>query len=425
MDKNNQSDIIVANRRNNYINVFLGSGTGTFGSYRLSFNKYNLTSEAVGDFNNDSNMDIVVGRDTSNNLDVYFGYSNGVFANQTTYSTDGPASFIVVNDVNHDNQLDIVATTANNTVNVFLCSNNGKFANATIFAVGNLPQSLAITDFNRDQHMDIITTNTGSNDISVLLGDGTGWFRPQQRYKTGSTPFSVAAADFNNDDLPDVIVSNPGENNIMVLLGTTNKNFDRKTTLTTGQGSRPRSLVVADLNNDGQMDIGSANSGTDCISIFFGSGSMTFTNQSIYSTGADSSPYSIAAGDFDRNNQSDMVVANYKSDTIGIFLGYNNGSFTNQTTYSTGSSSSPYFVTVGLFNNDSILDIVVANYGNNKLGVFVGHGDGTFEDMIPLPMEYGSHPFSVVTGDFNNDKKVDFAVGNNGTDSLTILLRTC
>jgi len=77
------------------------------------------------------------------------------------------------------------------------------------------------------------------------------------------------------------------------------------------------------------------------------------------------------------------------------------------------------------FNNDTILDIIVANYGNNKLGVFLGHGDSTFTYVMLFPMKYGSHPFSLIVGDFNSDQKMDVAVANNGTDSLNIFLQTC
>jgi hypothetical protein len=171
------------------------------------------------------------------------------------------------------------------------------------------------------------------------------------------------------------------------------------------------------------MDIGVANSGTGNIGIFLGYGHIFFTSQETFSTGPNSSPYSITSGDFNNDTYLDIVVANYNSSNVGIFLGYGNGSFGNQTTYPT--SSQPKSVAVGDFNNDTILDIVVANYGSNNLGVFQGYGDGTFSEMTFISWEYGSHPFSVLVGDFNNDRKLDLAVANNGTDSLHILLQTC
>jgi hypothetical protein len=171
------------------------------------------------------------------------------------------------------------------------------------------------------------------------------------------------------------------------------------------------------------MDIGVANTGTDNIGIFLGYGNIFFASQKTFPTGLNSSPYSITAGDFNNDTFLDIVVANYNSSNVGIFLGYGNGTFSNQTTYLTGSE--PKFVAVSDFDNDTILDIVVANYGSNNLGIFRGHGDGTFAEMIPVPLEYGSRPFSVLVGDFNNDQKLDLAVANNGTDSLQILLQTC
>ena len=150
-----------------------------------------------------------------------------------------------------------------------------------------------------------------------------------------------------------------------------------------------------------------------------------FANQMTYSTGPNSSPYSIATGDFNNDTRLDIVVANYHSDSISVFLGYGNGSFENQTTYSTGSNSSPYSVAVGDFNSDTILDIVVANYGTNHLDVLLGYGDGTFGNLTSWSLAYDDNPFFVVIDDFNSDNKLDFAVANEGSDSLKIFLQTC
>ena len=91
-----------------------------------------------------------------------------------------------------------------------------------------------------------------------------------------------------------------------------------------------------------------------------------------------------------------MVVANYGTDNVGVFL-----------------------------NNDTLLDIVVAKQGTNNVGVFLGSGNGLFADQMMVVIEYGSLPFSVVVGDFNNDQLLDMAVGNSETDNINILLQTC
>jgi hypothetical protein len=291
------------------------------------------------------------------------------------------------------------------------------------YSTGSNPYSVTVGDFNNDTRLDIVVANYRSNNVSVLLGHGGGTFRNQMTFSTSSLPSSVAVGDFNNDTRLDIVVANSGTNNVSVLLGSSNVVFVNQTMLTTGNGSQPRSFAIGDFNNDNRMDIGVANSGNHNIGIFLGYGNMSFANQVTYSTGSYSSPHSVALGDFNNDTRLDIVVANYGSGNVGVFLGYENGSFENQMTYLTGAE--PFFVAVGDFNNDTILDIVVANQDTNNLGILLGYGNGTFESVMLLSMGYGSHPFSVVVGDFNNDRKLDFAVANNGTDSLSILLQAC
>jgi hypothetical protein len=143
----------------------------------------------------------------------------------------------------------------------------------------------------------------------------------------------------------------------------------------------------------------------------------------MYETGEGSSPYAVAAGDFNNDTYLDIAVANYGSKNIGIFLGFGNGGFANQTIYSAGTY--PYSLAVGDFDNDLILDIIVANYGSNNIGIFRGYSNGTFANILFIQLEYGSGPFSVLVGDFNSDKKLDFVVANDGSDNLQLFLQTC
>ena len=53
-------------------------------------------------------------------------------------------------------------------------------------------------------------------------------------------------------------------------------------------------------------------------------------------------------------------------------------------------------VAVGDFNNDRRLDIVVANYWTNNIGVFLGDGNGTFSSQKTYSTGYNSGPISVI-----------------------------
>jgi hypothetical protein len=107
-------------------------------------------------------------------------------------------------------------------------------------------------------------------------------------------------------------------------------------------------------------------------------GNGTFAQQQTYLTGDNSVPASVGLGNFNNDSHLDIVVANSKANTIVIFLGYGNGTVALLATYSTGVSSAPSSVAVKDLNEDNYLDIVVSNYGSNDVLVFLGFDDGTF-----------------------------------------------
>ena len=57
-------------------------------------------------------------------------------------------------------------------------------------------------------------------------------------------------------------------------------------------------VAVVDLNNDGILDVAVVNAGMDNVGVFFGNGNSTFSNQTTFSTGSGSAPHGIAIGNF-------------------------------------------------------------------------------------------------------------------------------
>jgi hypothetical protein len=184
-------------------------------------------------------------------------------------------------------------------------------------------------------------------------------------------------------------------------------------------------VAVGDFNNDDHLDIAVANSATNNIGILLGYGNGDFADQLTYSTGTDSVPSSISVGDFNDDNHLDIAVVNTASDNIGIMLGYGNGRFANVTMYSTGDSSVPVSIAVNDLNKDSYLDLVVANWGTNYVLIFLGKGNGSFLGPKAYSVGYNARPQSVAIGDLNNDDMLDIVVANYGTDYIEILLQTC
>ncbi|CAF4737948.1 unnamed protein product, partial [Rotaria sp. Silwood2] len=195
---------------------------------------------------------------------------------------------------------------------------------------------------------------------------------------SGSHPFSIAVGDLNNDTHLDMVVTNSGKGNIGVVLGYGNGSFANEINYSIGLDSRPQDVILSDFDNDNRLDMFVTDSIGDRISIFAGLGNGNFTIDTTIWTGSGSQPNSLASGDFNNDNLLDLVITNQGTDSIGLLLGFNYSVVGNKTVYNTDNFSAPASAAMGDLNNDKRLDIVVCNFGTQSVGVFLGYGDGTF-----------------------------------------------
>ena len=244
-------------------------------------------------------------------------------------------------------------------------------------------------------------------------------------YSTGSNsvPYGIAMGDFNNDGKVDIAVANYGSKNVGIFLGYGNGTFAPQTIYPTSDGSGSAFVAIADLNHDGWYDIASANYDTGNVCILLGHGDGTFADQTVYSTGDGSQPNAIAIVDLNNDERYDIAVANFGTNNIGIFLGYGDGTFADQTVYSTGDGSQPNAIAIVDFNNDERYDIAVANFGTNNVGIFLGYGDGTFAPQTTYSTGDRSAPNAIAIVDLNKDGRYDIAVANAAADNAGIFVR--
>ena len=130
----------------------------------------------------------------------------------------------------------------------------------------------------------------------------------------------------------------------------------------------------------------------------------------------------MVQGDVNHDQHMDLAVANYGTNSIGIHFGHGNGTFKDAIHYRLGSSR-PWSMTVGDINRDNQSDLIVANHGVANIMILLGSHDGSFRVSTTYSLGYDSTPMSVHVDDFNLDRVLDIAlVDFSSLSELVILL---
>ncbi len=326
-------------------------------------------SVVTGDFNGDGIPDLAV-TNFSGSVSVLIGNGDGTFRGHVDYTTGAGARGIVTGDFNGDGKLDLaIANQTSNTVSILLGNGDGTFQGHVDYSVGTGPFSLATGDFNDDGALDLAVVNQSANQVSILLGlgDGTFDFWPYGSFATGQLPFGIVVGDFNRDGQLDLAVSNYTDGTVSILLGNGDGTFGAHTDYATGP--LPEMLATADFNADGRLDlaVGTNQATGSQISILLGNGDGTFQPHNDIPAG--SKPRSVIPADFNGDGKIDLAVANYGSSTVSLLLGNGDGTFSSRMDYPTGTS--PQSITAGDFDGNGRLDLAVANYGSNTTSVLL------------------------------------------------------
>lgn len=344
--------------------------------------------------------------------------SAGTLTSPTPFATAGSGFTIslVNGDFNEDGFQDVAALNTDTGIAIRLGDGNGGFSGSLVIAVPGLDFSnlnfgsnvntkftIGVSDINGDGHLDLAVP-TNNNNILLLYGDGLGAFTttniPLPATKESR---SVIVTKLNADSIADFIVAcNPynlsGGNTSLLLLSNGLGSYT-----ITDTGISAKNVIIEDFNKDGITDMV-----TVCFDYpsYFLKGNSDGTFQPKVAI-ANLVGFDIVAGDFDKDGNLDVAVAN-PAQVIDLFKGNGQGNFVfDATIYSDYNANA---VKTGDINGDGNLDLISADGPN--ISVFEGDGVGGFP-MEPVLYFVGGSPLTdVIVYDFNNDGVQD-AIGSN------------
>jgi len=416
-------DILTVNKANNTISILLNNGDGTFAPQIVIPTGNRPSDVEVADLTGDGIPDLIFSNYADDTVSVALGNGNGTFQTPTVYPAGTGAGFagpagIAVADLTGDGIPDLIyADYVSGNVAVRMGNGDGTFGPEETFPTEAGAHAVSVADVNGDGKPDLVVTDAVANDVSVLLGNGDGTFGPQKVYPVGTNPYTLAIAEFGGDGIPDIVTSNRGGNTVSVLLGNGDGTFLPQETFPTGK--TPRSVAVGDFTGDGQVDLVTANLGDDTATVLLGNGDGTFSFGAQQSApAAPLAPFQVVVADVNGDGIPDIITANRPDNSVSVLLGNRDGSFQTKETYATGAG--PFSVAVADLTGDGIPDIVTANYEGASVSVLLGNGDGTFQPHFELPA--GSDPYDVKVADLAGDGIPDIIVTNKNDNTVGVLL---
>jgi hypothetical protein len=358
-------------------------------------------------------------------------------------------SAVVTADLNGDGKLDwIVANAGDDTLYVYFGNGNGSSQPPVIIPLtpGQVPLSIAVADINGDGKLDIAVADTEFGIIGILYGNGDGTFQPEQIVGTLPTSaLSIAIADVNGDKKLDLIVGiagakgTPAPGRFATLLNTGGGNFGPPIYATNNFGfdfSNGEELSIADVNNDGKLDVlvtGNDTAGGEA-QIFLGNGDGTFTEGELVGRPILNllfrSLTNAVIADVNKDGCPDVVGTDTLAEAV-IFLGNCTSAFDHSTTPPVyGMGDFPFGLAVADLDGDGFPDLIIGGIqrpldttgyaSGNTVGVRLNDGHGHFG---PLRLYRGDPGiFALTVGDLAGNGRPEIITANQDANTITVYL---
>jgi outer membrane protein assembly factor BamB len=282
-------------------------------------------------------------------------------------------------------------------------------AAAPRIGVGSRPRAAVSADIDGDGDLDLAVANLDSSTVSILRNDGAGGFEIDRTLTVAGGPDSIVAADLNRDGRVDLALNAPlaAPPGVSILLGSTTAPGGFAATVV-AVGTAPGDLALGDFDKDGDLDLAVCDAvmppQAGHVRILSNDGDGVFTPGP--SADVASQPTAIAAADFDGDGDLDLAVGNVGSDNVQILTNTAGSFLVSRTLVLPGTDLEPVSVAAADFDADGDPDLAVAAYAGDHLHLY-RNDNGT---LTSTPVVSRDAPYllqSVTAADVNLDGRPD------------------
>jgi hypothetical protein len=410
-----------------------------------------VESVTLGDLDNDGDLDIISGGLPAEDYEVIAWQNNGTPFTSGTWTqhdvgTTSPATAsvysVTLGDLDNDGDLDIVSGSySTDDYEIVAWQNDGTPFNGlwttqqNVGAITASVWSVALDDLDNDGDLDIVSGTTGDEDqVIVWQNDSTPfsglWTTHVEVGDSTASVRSVAVGDLDNDGNLDIVSGSNAGDDAEVMTWQNDGTPFSDAWLSTDIGASDAdvaSVVLGDLDNDGDLDIVSGNHSGEIVAW---QNALVHRCMSFDSTGNEvgssaDGVWSVALGDLDNDGDLDIVSGSGRDENYEIIAWQNdrtpfNDTWTQQDVGATGTAY-VYSVAVGDLDNDGDLDIVsgshlgeVTVWQNDSSpfsGTWTQQSVGTSDAGVP----------SVTLGDLDNDGDLDIVSGSGSLENYEVI----